>query len=120
MARVLVVDGDPDFTSSLEQFLEGEGHDVMAASDGTGALALVNQRDFDVAFIDVAISNLDGLALMRRLAKHCPDVRIVAMSGYHDVLGIGEDALGPVLFLTKPFTLNEAGIALDMALRRHA
>lgn len=116
MVRILVVDDDPDFTRTLKQFLEGEGHDVMAASDGLEALALAKECDFDVAFVDVVIPKLDGLALMRRLVQHCPDVRIVAMSAHNDVLDIQGAVLGPILFLTKPFTLDEVGVALDMAL----
>ena len=116
MARVLVVDDEPGITRNMKQFLEREGHDVVTASDGRAALAVVNECDFDVAFIDIVMPKLEGLALVRRLVQHLPDVRIVAMSAYDHLLDIREGALGPVLFLTKPFTLDEARIALRMAL----
>jgi CheY-like chemotaxis protein len=120
LARVLVVDDDPGVTRKMKQLLEREGHDVVTATDGLEALAFANERDVDLAFIDIVMPKLDGLVLMRRLVERCPHVTIVVMSAYDDLLDSREEAFGPVLFLTKPFTLDEARIALDMALRREA
>jgi len=100
----------------MKRFLQGEGHEVIAACDGLEALALVNERDFDVAFIDIVMPKVDGLTLKQRLEQDHRRVRLVVMSAYMDVLDIQEGALGSVLFLTKPFTLDEARVALNMAL----
>ena len=120
MARVLIVDDDPNLTRNMKRFLEGDGHEVVAARDGLEALALVNERDFDVAFIDIVMPKVDGLTLKRRLEEDHRRVRIVVMSAYKDVLDIQEGALGSVLFLTKPFALDEARIALNTALQGEA
>lgn len=120
MARILVVDDEAGITSSLKRFLESEGHEVAVAETGLEALALVNDRNFDVAFIDIVMPQLDGLTLMRRLVEDERQATIVAMSAFQDQLEVAERELGPVLFLTKPFTLEEVGIALRTALQHEA
>jgi CheY-like chemotaxis protein len=107
MANILVVDDDEAVTNSLRKFLGGEGHVVVVASDGLEALAILNDLIVDVAVVDIVMPAVDGFTLMRRMQKDQPQVRLVVMSGFDDVMDLAERELGTRLSIKKPFTLEE-------------
>jgi DNA-binding response OmpR family regulator len=107
MANILVVDDDEAVTNSLRKFLGGEGHAVVVASDGLEALAILNDLIVDVAIVDIVMPAVDGFTLMRRMQKDQPQVRLVVMSGFDDVMDLAERELGTRLSIKKPFTLEE-------------
>jgi CheY-like chemotaxis protein len=116
VATILVVDDDPAVRGILRKCFESEKHDVETASDGLEALTLVNDHSFDAAFVDIAMPNVDGLTLMRRLVQDRPETSLVVMSGFEDLRDLAEREFGPRMFLSKPFALDEARVALGVAL----
>ncbi len=68
MAKVLVVDDDPDVLQLVSFRLRKAQHKVIAVSGGHEALEVVAERGApDVAVLDVMMPGLDGLTLLRRL-----------------------------------------------------
>ena len=62
MAKVLVVDDDPDFVEIARTVLESKGHTVITASDGEQALKRASVEKPDIVLLDVMMSTvLDGL-----------------------------------------------------------
>jgi CheY-like chemotaxis protein len=83
MARVLVVDDDPDFCEITRTVLEGAGHQVATAPSGDAALAQMRQQAPDLVILDVMMSSgLDGLDLSDRMQAdaHLKKVPIVMVS----------------------------------------
>jgi len=83
MARVLVVDDDPDFCEITRTVLEGAGHQVATAPNGDAALAHMRQQAPDLVILDVMMSSvLDGLDLSDRMQAdaHLKKVPIVMVS----------------------------------------
>jgi DNA-binding NtrC family response regulator len=116
LAGILVVDDEPDITRKMKQFLEREGHEVVVANDGLEALAILNDVSVDVAFVDIVMPKVDGLTLMRQMLQDHPRVRVIVMSAFEDVIDLPEREFGLVRTLKKPFGLDEAKAALDLAL----
>jgi len=116
MANILVVDDDEAVTNSLKKFFGSEGHLVVVASDGLEALAILNDLVVDVALIDIVMPTVDGLTLMRRLQKDHPDVKLVVMSGFDDVMDLAGRELSVHLSIRKPFTLEEMKDVVNEAL----
>jgi CheY-like chemotaxis protein len=106
MAKILIVDDEKAIRDVLKRFLEQEGNQVVLASDGLEALAILNDTDFDVALVDMIMPTVDGLMFMRRMQEGHPSVRIVVMSAYDEVLDLPARELGIVLTIKKPFTLQ--------------
>jgi CheY-like chemotaxis protein len=81
--RVLVVDDDCDQAHSLTILLRLWGHDVRAATSAAQALALVAAWHPDVALLDLAIPQVDGLHLASTLRANgaTKDVLLVALTG---------------------------------------
>jgi adenylate cyclase len=69
MARILVVDDDPDFVEVTRTILESEGHQVLSAADGEDGLAQMRQNKPHLVLLDVMMSTiLDGVNVSQQMA----------------------------------------------------
>ncbi|NAZ77947.1 response regulator [Kineococcus sp. T13] len=119
MARVLVVEDDPDIRQLVELRLRGLGHRVVAAASGPEALAVVAERGApEVVVLDVAMPGMTGLEVLRALRAqpehaHLPAIFLSARVRPEDIAA-GE-ALGAT-YLTKPFVVSALAKAIEKAL----
>lgn len=81
MARILVVDDDPISRKTLQIILEGAGHEVVQAGDGSQALKMYHAQPADVVITDIFMPEKEGVEMVRELRQDYPDVRIIAVSG---------------------------------------
>ena len=58
--NILVIDNDPIFLKFIEKFLTADGHTVVTAQDGLGALDLLDDFTPDICFVDYVMPNIDG------------------------------------------------------------
>ncbi len=82
--RILIVEDNADSRDMLKSLLEIYGYDVTAAADGLVGLDLLQNRDFDLALVDIGLPGIDGYELartLRRDARH-DGIRLVALTGY--------------------------------------
>ena len=85
----------------LESALDAAGHEVVTAMNGPDALAAASKTAPAVGVLDIGLPGMDGYELARRLREICPDVRLIALTGYgqasdHDAaLAAGFDAHWP-------------------------
>ena len=118
-ATVLVVDDEPAVRAALERALRIERYDVRLAGDGTEALALLAERSPDAIVLDVAMPDVDGLEVCRRLratGDRTPVLMLTARDSVDDRVA-GLDA-GADDYLVKPFALRELQARLRALLRR--
>ncbi|HTU89229.1 MAG TPA: response regulator [Gemmataceae bacterium] len=110
LLRVLVVDDNHDCADSLSTLVHRWGHDVQTAYDGAAALEMMDSRQPDVALVDLAMPNMDGLQMARRLRKQMRfnHTLLIAITGYadqeHRVLC---DEAGFDHYLVKPIDLAD-------------
>lgn len=116
MARVLVVDDDPDLLTLVGLQLRQHGHRVLTAASGPEALALVAEEGApEVAVLDVAMPEMNGLELMKRMRAlegmaDLPAIFVSARVGPDDIAaGL---ALGAI-YLTKPYVMRALLAAID-------
>jgi CheY-like chemotaxis protein len=86
--KVLVVDDDPDVVEYLSSFLEDNGYEVAAASDGASAREAVARFRPDAVLIDVLMpgrSGLDLLVSLRNDPRWC-DIPLVVVTGSDQIL----------------------------------
>ncbi|MGQ9585586.1 MAG: response regulator [Anaerolineae bacterium] len=70
MARILVVDDDPDFVEVVRTILKSAGYEVVTASNGSQALRTMRAQKPDLILLDVMMSYvLDGLDVTREMAE---------------------------------------------------
>ena len=107
MARILVVDDEPDIIRVVVKILEARGHTLSTAKDGVEAVEKVRSDPPDVVILDLNLPKLDGYEVCRRIkgdpkTQHVPVVMMTA--AYVSV----EDArkgstVGADEYLVKPF-----------------
>ena len=107
MARILVVDDEPDICDLLREILSLAGHDVLVALDGDSAITLLRKQPVDVILTDIFMPGKEGIETIMELRRDFPIVKIVAMSGGGKTgeLHYLRDAvqLGAVRTIFKPF-----------------
>jgi CheY-like chemotaxis protein len=117
-AAILVVDDEPLVRKLLRNVLTGVSYRVMEAENGKDAVHLAETSDFDLAIIDLAMPEPDGIETIQALRRARPQLKIIAMSGVFagPVLRAAE-ILGAQASLTKPIRPDEllAAVARVMA-----
>jgi CheY-like chemotaxis protein len=118
MAKVLVVDDDPDFVKVTSKILEKAGYEVVSASNGAKALQTMRSSPPDVVLLDIMMAYiLDGLDVSREMAEDpsLKDIPVIMVTSLTGVKGSGlfpTDEYVPVdEWLSKP-------VDADMLLRR--
>ncbi|GIP21576.1 DNA-binding response regulator [Paenibacillus sp. J22TS3] len=103
MARIMVVDDDPHIRELVKVFLEAGGMEIVEASDGLEALALLEKERIDMVILDIMMPNMDGWQLCRELRAHYdfPLLMLTAKGETSQVVR-GFD-LGTDDYLVKPF-----------------
>ena len=103
--RVLVADSNEDFCNLMTELLRGEDdmEPVGCAADGIEALALTAEYRPDILVLDVVLSKLDGLEVLRRLPEACAETKALVVSGFYNDKVITEAAAaGACYFIPKP------------------
>ena len=68
MARILVVDDDPDFVESMRLILEPNGYEVTSAADSEEGLRKLREEPVDLVILDIIMSTvLDGLRMSQEM-----------------------------------------------------
>jgi len=80
-AKILLVDDEPVTARSYARSLTAAGYRVTIANDGREAAALAKGQSFDVVVSDIAMPDMDGLALLRAIRESDLDVPMVFMTG---------------------------------------
>jgi DNA-binding NtrC family response regulator len=105
---ILIVDDEPLIRATLAEYLTGEGFAVAACASGEEALALAEQRRFDVVLCDVQLPGLDGIELLERLLKVSPQTFVLLITAYATVENAVEAfQRGAHDYLMKPILLDE-------------
>ena len=109
MARITVIDDDPEMRSFVEQILWSGGHDVITADEGKVGLAFSRTAPVDLLITDLVMPGMHGVETIRRFRKEFTGVPIIAMSGNSNLANILDTAirLGAVKTLQKPFQAEE-------------
>jgi YesN/AraC family two-component response regulator len=111
MARILIIDDEPQIRSMLKLMLEREGYEVVEAPDGVEGIKIYRQNPADLIITDLIMPNKDGIGMIIDLKKEFPDVNIIAMSGggLNKPEGYlkGAKKLGAACTLTKPIDREE-------------
>ncbi len=121
MARILLIDDDPNLLDMLAMAFEDAGHDVQTARDGTRGYRKATQGDPELIVSDVNMPGMDGFTLCRRLRGEGVTVPIVLLTARDTEI---DEALGLELgaddYVVKPFSSRVLTARVAALLRREA
>ena len=119
MARILIVEDEPDIALALQMDLTDEGHVVEIASDGERASQRAKEPGWDLILLDVMLPFKDGFEVCRdlRRAKIRTPVLMLTAKAQEAEKVMGLD-MGADDYVTKPFSPRELRARVRALLRR--
>lgn len=111
MASVLVVDDEDQIRQLIRETLTQAGYQVTEARDGKDALQQYRQSPADLVIMDILMPDQDGLESITTLKHEFPNVKVIAITGGSDMIGILNfldvaKMLGARRTLQKPFDMQ--------------
>lgn len=106
--RILVIDDEKTLRYFLRLHLQEQGYHVTVAADGKTALSLIDKNNFEVALIDLRLTDMNGLDIVRHLRQVAPQTSVIILTA-HATLDSAIEALrqGAHDYLTKPFNTSD-------------
>jgi DNA-binding NtrC family response regulator len=107
-ARILVVDDDESVRKVLATILEEEGYAVDTAKNGREAIKKSKVKFYNLALIDIRLTDMEGTKLLTRVKDTMPKMRKIIITGYPslqnaiEALNRGADA-----YILKPFDMGK-------------
>ncbi|MDH7568630.1 MAG: response regulator [Armatimonadota bacterium] len=119
MARILLVDDEPNIVKLTALHLRRQGHEVLSAENGVEALEKASSERPDLIILDVMMPVMDGFDALRALKKAeatrtIPVLMLTCRTLDEDVAhGVME---GADLYMTKPFEMSRLLLAVERIL----
>jgi len=113
---VLIADDDEDILALVRATIERSGHEVMAVADGAAALSAMAERRPDLAVLDIAMPELDGLEVLRRLRAddEMRDLPVILLTAQAQAADVERGfATGASAYVRKPFSLRDLATRVD-------
>ncbi|GAB6096743.1 hypothetical protein JCM14469_29960 [Desulfatiferula olefinivorans] len=116
--RILIVDDEEPIRQSLARHFAFRGYETETAQNGRSALAVMEQKAFQVVISDIMMPVMTGIDLLKRIRKDYPMTRVIMITGYVTL----ENALACLRYnadtcIFKPIEdLGELDRAVDTAL----
>jgi signal transduction histidine kinase len=117
LARLLIVDDEPAHTKALCDTLHAEGYETAGFTTGMAALEALRPGHFDLLLTDLAMPEMDGIALLRAAQGLDPDLVGIIMTGEGTIATAVEAMkVGALDYILKPFRLSAVLPVLNRAL----
>ena len=120
MYKILLLEDDELFASTVEDFLSDEGFEVDIASDGEKCLELNFEKNYDLYIFDINVPKINGLDLLESLRQSQDNTPTIFLTSYKD-----KDTLQAAFlngcddYLKKPADLDELLLRIKALLKRN-
>lgn len=119
MPNLLVVDDDLSMREMLEVMLTSEGYNVEYAEDGTKAIRMLEEKNYDLILCDIRMGSVDGLAVLREAKSRQPQTVVIMISAFATTETAVEAMKdGAYDYIPKPFNVDEVKQTIKNALDR--
>ena len=119
MAKILIVEDEPNMVAGLRDNFEFEGYQVITAPDGVAGLERALSESPDLLILDVMMPRMSGLDVCKQLKAKRPGLPIIMLTArgqeVDKVVGL---ELGADDYVTKPFSIRELLARVKAVLRR--
>lgn len=119
MAKILIVEDEPNMVSGLRDNFQFEGYEVISAGDGLAGLEAALAESPDLVILDVMMPRMSGLEVCRQLKSKRPSMPVIMLTArgqeVDKVVGL---ELGADDYVTKPFSIRELLARIKAVLRR--
>jgi DNA-binding response OmpR family regulator len=118
--KILLLEDDELFASTVEDFLSDEGFDVDIAIDGEECLELNFKKNYDLYIFDINVPKINGLDLLEQLRQSEDNTPTIFLTSYKDKDTLHDAFLkGCDDYLKKPVDLDELILRIKALLKRN-
>jgi DNA-binding response OmpR family regulator len=118
MARILIIEDDPDIASFEQTMLTRSGYDVRIAATGYGGLEMVKEYKPEIVLLDIGLPDISGLDVCTKIAETADSYILMVSSHSGEDVKLSGLGLGADDFVTKPFSGQELVARVASFLRR--
>ncbi len=112
--RILVVDDEENFRSTLRDFLEAHNHQIFEAGNGVQALEVLGNEELDLIISDMRLPMMDGITFTQKVKETGRDIPVIVMTAYASIESAVEAMkAGASDFITKPFKLKHIMFVME-------
>ncbi|MFI5251025.1 MAG: sigma-54-dependent transcriptional regulator [Bacteroidota bacterium] len=117
---IIIIDDEPNILKTLTLGLKANGFAVRGFSNPLDALESVVETEYDVAFIDLMMTPLDGMQVLKEIRQKSPLTTSVIITA-HGSIDSAVEAIkeGAFDFLQKPFDLKELQVFTEKVFEHH-
>jgi len=117
--RVLIVDDEERFRTTMAKLLTVNGLEVTAVGSGKAALEELESKPYDVITLDIRMPEMSGLEALAQIKKVNPGVEVIILTGHASVdTAVEIMKLGGYEYLLKPTTTEDLMNKIDAAYER--
>jgi DNA-binding response OmpR family regulator len=102
----------------IAAYLRGDGFQVLEASSGLEALLVLRRGTVDIALVDPALPEIDGLQLVRRVRRESTVPIVMLTASRDEAARIAELEAGADDYVVKPLSMPEVTARMRAQLRR--
>lgn len=117
--HVLIADNEDSLRKTVSAWLADEGFVVDDVSNGTDAISKIQEKEYDIAILDIKIPGVNGLEVLRYIKKNSFQTEVVMMTGMTDIsMAVEAMKLGAKEYLTKPVNMEQLVPQLRSLIRK--
>lgn len=117
--KILIIEDEKSMREVLKILLEGEGYEVVTASDGLEGISYVEKDIFDLVITDMKMPKLDGFEVLKTIKEISPNTIVIMITAF----GTTEKAIeamkmGAYDYVNKPFNIDEIRLIVKNAIEK--
>ena len=120
--KVLVVDDEIEFATTLAERLNIRGFETTACFCTEDALALIHAKEvFDVVLLDLKMPHMDGMETLEEIKKYNSTIEVIMLTGHGggiSLVGAERKKFGPFDCIMKPADINELTTKIKQAMAK--
>ncbi len=117
---ILIIDDEASIRESLDTLLNLEGYTIRMAVDGEEGLRTLDQQNFDLVLLDLALPGQSGMEILPQIRERYPDLPVIMITAYGTVHNVVEAIrAGAENFVQKPWDNEKLLADIRSAIARH-
>lgn len=115
--KILVIDDEEFIRINLKDIFTSENYSVDLADIGAKGLQAIKDNQYDLAFLDINLPDMNGIDLLKEIKLIDPDLLVIVITGYASVeSAVNALKLGAYDYIKKPFKADAIKLITKLAL----